>query len=108
MMQAELWPVTKLAVVPLVGALFAAATATSDINLGALAQFGVLGVVLAWFMFRLEKILQQHTKVIERQTRTLAIVLQAIADNPQVAREVGVKARKALEEAGVVHLEGAE
>ena len=95
-----------LALLRLAGAPLAVLLASDPtIDVGSFAQFGVLGVVLAWFMFRLESILKAHTKAIERQTRTLAIVLQAVAGHPQVARDVGAKARKALEEAGVSELE---
>lgn len=55
-----------------------------DLDLGpiadGLAQQGVLGVILGWFMFRLERTLRELTKGVEALTRAMVQHLVFIGD----------------------------
>lgn len=50
----------------------------------ALLQYGITGIVLAWFMFRVEAKLDASTKAMDRMTRavTLAVISMPGVDEP--------------------------
>lgn len=52
----------------------------------ALYQAGVLGLVLAWFMFRLERLLERQTMTFERLTRHLIRLVERL--DPERAVEL--------------------
>lgn len=47
-----------------------------------LAQYGIIGLVLLWFMYRLEKILTTQTKAINNQSLVMISVIDVISRCP--------------------------
>lgn len=45
-------------------------------------QYGILGVVLAWFMFRMERKIENHTAVINDLVRTISMDILARENIP--------------------------
>ena len=47
-----------------------------------LAQYGIVGIVLLWFMYRLEKILTMQTKAVNNNSKVMIHVVEVIATCP--------------------------
>lgn len=63
-------------------------------DLAVFTQFGLVGVVLAWFMFRMEKILDSHTKTINDLTKTL---LLEVLSREQLSDHLRAEANEVLQ-----------
>jgi hypothetical protein len=50
-------------------------------------QYGILGVVLAWFMFRMERKIDLHTAVINDLVRTISMELISRPSVPPVIKD---------------------
>lgn len=45
-------------------------------ELSSVADAGVLGAILAWFMFRIEKVLQENNRVLGRVMELLHLIIK--------------------------------
>jgi len=69
----------------------------ADPLLGSLINFGALGIVLAWFMFRTEGKLERIERALNRLARAELI---STLSRPDVDEPVKRQARRALQELG--------
>lgn len=66
-----------------------------------LFQFGALGIMLLWFMLRLERVLSGLTHALRTQNQSISLILQVVTmlNHPSLPMEVRNQARQILQDA---------
>jgi hypothetical protein len=67
-------------------------------DLSSFAEYGLFGIILAWFMFRFEKKMDQHSAVINDFVETMTI---DILTRPGITESAKTRAERLLERAEV-------